>query len=107
MRPLEKIYWLRLFLGIVAALVCVGYAIAANEVPQVKQGEPFPANSSLFFNSMSIAIIIYVISYYVVKHKFVTVVEKPQKIMTTGIGIYLLSWIVFWAMFYTILARPV
>lgn len=103
MKPLEKIYWLRLALGIIAALICVSYVIVANEIPNTTN--PFPANTSLFFNSVSIAIVTYLISYYVLKMKFKTMVQKPQKLVTTGIGIYLVSWIVFWVFFYTILVE--
>lgn len=99
MKPLEKVYWLRLVLGIVAALACAGYVIAAHEIPQASG----PFSMSTFFNSASIAIIIYLLSYYVVKFKFQSVVKKPQKLITTGIGVYLLSWIVFWALLYTIM----
>jgi hypothetical protein len=67
---------------------------------EVRQTEP---NTS-FFNSASIAVLVYVGSYYVIKLKFSTKVAKPQKILTAGIGIYLLTWIVFWALLYTIAA---
>ena len=103
MRPLEKIYWLRLGLGIIAALVCVSYVIVVNGIPDTI--DPFPADTSLFFNSVSIAIVTYLISYYVLKMKFRAMVQKPQKLVTTGIGIYLISWIVFWVFFYTILVE--
>jgi hypothetical protein len=33
-------------------------------------------------------------------------VEKPQKIASTGIGIYFIAWLVFWVLFYTIIAGP-
>lgn len=99
MRPLEKVYWLRLVLGVVAALACAGYVIAAKEVPSANG--PFPL--STFFNSASIAIIVYLLSYYVVKFKFQSVVKKPQKLITTGIGVYLLSWIALWALLYTLM----
>lgn len=101
MRPLEKVYWSRLALGIVAAVVCAGYALAANEIPQVV--DPFPTNTTLLFNSASIAIIIYLFSYYVIKMKYGNVIAKASKIVTTGIGVYLLSWIVSWILFFTIL----
>jgi hypothetical protein len=65
---------------------------------EVRQTEP---NTS-FFNSASIAVLVYISSYYVLKSKFATKVAKPQKILTAGIGIYLLTWIVFWALLYTI-----
>jgi len=98
MNPLEKIYWLRLALGVVAALICAGYGIAAGVISK----EGFPLNT--FFNSLSIALIVYIISYYIIKRKFLSKVEKPQKLASTGIGIYFISWMVFWVLLYTIIA---
>ena len=57
-----------------------------------------------FTTGFSIALIIYLTSYYIIKLKFMNKVEKPRKLITTGIGIYFLSWIVFWALLYTIIA---
>jgi hypothetical protein len=103
MNPLEKVYWLRLALGITAAFICAGYGILAG--PEVISKEGFPINT--FFNSLSIALIVYIISYYyVIKRKFLSKVEKPQKLATTGIGIYFISWLVFWVLLYTIIAGP-
>lgn len=61
-------------------------------------------SNTSFFNSASIAVLVYIISYYVLKPRFSTKVAKPQKILTAGIGIYVLTWIVFWALFYTMAA---
>jgi membrane protease YdiL (CAAX protease family) len=101
MRPLEKVYWLRLGLGIIAALICISYGIISNTITND------PArwyDYTIFFNGSSMALIVYLLSYYFIKFKLKTVVEKPQKLMTTGIGIYLLSWLVFWVLLYTIIA---
>jgi hypothetical protein len=65
---------------------------------EVRQTEPVQS----FFNSASIAIIVYIASYYVLKSKFGTKVSKPQKILTAGIGIYILAWLVIWALLYTL-----
>jgi hypothetical protein len=100
MNPLEKIYWLRLALGVVAALICAGYGIAAGVI----SNKEFPLNT--FFNSLSIALIVYIISYYIIKRRFILKVEKPQKIASTGIGIYFTSWLVIWVLLYTIIAGP-
>jgi hypothetical protein len=67
---------------------------------EVRQTESLPK----FFNSISIALIVYIVSYYIVKRIFSPKVEKPQKIATAGIGIYFLSWLVSWILLYTILA---
>jgi hypothetical protein len=111
LKPLEKVYWLRLALGFLAAVLCIGYALAAGRIPYniaIKEDNTlaFPQDVSLVFNSMTIAIIIYILSYYGIKYKFVRLVQKPQKLFTMGIGIYFLGWLVFWAMLYTILAGP-
>ena len=95
MKPLETIYWLKLAIGIVAAFVCTGYIIVARNIETI-------FTFTTFMNGLSIAIITYLISYYLIKGKFALKVEKPQKIFTTGIGIYFLSWIVFWILIYTI-----
>ena len=67
---------------------------------EVRQTEPIQS----FFNSASIALLVYIASYYLLKSRFGTKVAKPQKILTAGIGIYLLTWLVFWALLYTLVA---
>ena len=67
---------------------------------EVRQTEPVQS----FLNSASIAILVYIISYYVLKARFGTKVAKPQKILTAGIGIYILAWLVFWTLLYTLVA---
>ena len=96
MKPLETLYWLRFVLGVIAALICIGYGLATNTV----KDEP---NINVLMNGVAFAFIVYVLSYYMIKPKFIWKVDKPQKIFTTGIGIYILSWLVFWALLYTIL----
>jgi hypothetical protein len=105
MRPLEKVYWLRLALGIVAAFLCVGFGIATNTITN-RIGIDDGAQFNIFMNGMSLALLTYLVSYYAIKSKFKTQVQKPSKLFTTGIGIYLLSWIIFWALLYTIIAGP-
>ena len=102
MKPLEKLYWLRLALGMVAAIVCVGYGIATEAITSDITKMKF----TTFLNSMSLAIIVYLISYPIIKRKFILHVEKPQKLYTTGIGIYFLSWLVLWTLLFTMIAGP-
>jgi uncharacterized membrane-anchored protein len=100
MTIIEKIYWMRLILGIVAALASTGYTQAIGGVSTVG------GDISVLLNGLSMAIIVYVISYYIMKFKLASKVDKPQKIFTTGVGIYFLSWLVFWILLYTIIAGP-
>jgi hypothetical protein len=67
---------------------------------EVRQAETL----SKFFYGSSLMLVTYMISYYAIKSKFITQVEKPQKLVTTGIGIYLLSWLAFWVLLYTMIA---
>jgi len=55
-------------------------------------------------NGMSIAIIVYIVSYYIMKPRFALKVDKPRRIFTMGIGIYFLAWLVFWVLLYTMIA---
>lgn len=98
MKTLQKIYWLRLGLGLVAGVLCAAYAWITGT-----------ASSTVFeyttlINSISIALAVYLISYYTIKSKYLTDVEKPTKLVSTGIGVYFLGWLVFWVLLYTIMA---
>ena len=95
MKPLQVIYWLRFGLGIISAIVCTGYAIVDTR-----------GTISVFLNGAVIAMLIYLISYHLIKNKFIKKVEKPQKLLTMGIGIYFFSWLFFWTLFYSIFGQP-
>lgn len=97
MKALEALYWLRFFLGIVAALISTGYGLATKTI--VKGYSP-----NVFINGFAWAVIVYTISYYIIKPRLLLKVEKQQKILTTGIFSYFLSWLVFWILFYTIIS---
>ncbi len=88
MEPLSFIYWSRACLGIGAALLCVLLNILS------------PGFS--LFSNMSVAILVYIVAYYIYKWRFLALVEKPSKIVTHGIGAYFLTWIVALGLFYTL-----
>jgi hypothetical protein len=85
LKPLNIIYWSRVGFGVVAASVCVLLGMDS------------------LINGMSVAILVYIISYYILKWQFMTKVEKPSKVYTMGIGAYFLTWIVAWVLFYTLI----
>jgi hypothetical protein len=82
--------------GIVAALVCTGYNVATNTIGVFRW--------DVLLNGTSLAIIVYLLSYYYLKSRFRDRVQKTSKIVSAGIGIYFLSWIVFWTLLYTVIA---
>lgn len=87
-KPLTVIYWTRLLLGIIAALIS---ALLSSLTPEFN-----------LLNGVSIALLLYIVTYYVYKFMFLAKVEKPSKIFTTGVGAYFLSWVVMFAMFTTL-----
>jgi len=91
MKPITIIYWTRAFLGVVAALL----STLLSAVIEIS-----------FFNGLSIALLVYIVSYYVFKSFFLAKVEKPSKVFTTGVGVYFLTWIVAWIIFFTLLRPP-
>jgi len=92
MKPLSVIYWTRVLLGIVAGLICTFLNSLLTDFNVL--------------NGVSVALLVYIITYYVYKSKFLAVAEKPSKIFSQGVGAYFLSWIVVWALLYTILVHP-
>jgi len=88
MKPTTIIYWTRAGLGVAAALL----STLLNFVGNIN-----------FFNGVTIALFIYIVTYYVYKSLFLTKVEKPSKLFSTGVGAYFLTWIVMWIIFYTLL----
>ena len=94
MKPLTTIYWLRVILGIVAGLVSAVLAFS--------QDSTLPYT---LVNSITAALAVYIITYYILKVKFKNVVEKPSKIALMGIGMYFFTWLSSFVLFYTILVK--
>jgi len=94
-KPLVMIYWTRVALSIVAAAISAVVATMQSAV-----------SFTTFVNGLTIALLIYLLSYYVLKAKFLNKVEKQSKIMTMGIFMYFIAWAVFFILFYSILKGP-
>jgi hypothetical protein len=88
MKPTTIVYWGRAGLGVTAGLVS---ALISS-----------PSDTLALFNGISIALLIYIITYYIFKARFLIQFEKPSKVFTTGIGAYFLTWLVAWVIFYTL-----
>jgi len=84
MEPSNVLYWIRVGLGILAALVCT--LLRLDD----------------FLSGLAFGILFYVFTYYILKRRFVAQIEKTSKVFTMGIGAYFMSWIVSWALFYTL-----
>lgn len=84
MEVLDMIYWTRACFGILAAIICVVLRIGD------------------LYLGISVGLIVYLLTGYVLRSFFITKVETPSKIFTTGIGMYFLTWILSWILFYSI-----
>ena len=94
LKTLNVIYCLRIGFGILAALVA---ALVVN----LKVGNPL-------INGITVALAVYLLTYYLLKFQFANKVEKPTQILTMGYGIYALTFIFCWVLFITpFLAPPI
>lgn len=83
---------MRVGFGILAALV-------TTLVVDLRVGNPL-------ISGVSIGLLVYIITYYVLKWRFMNKVEKPSKIFTMGIGAYFLTFILCWSLFITPFLTP-
>lgn len=93
MKPIVAIYMIRIVLGIISGM------IGAFIVQYMNWN---PIDTLTFINCITIALAIYLFSYYAIKSQFYNKVEKKSKIMTMGIGIFFISWIISLGLTYTI-----
>lgn len=84
MKPLTVVYWSRVGFGIIAALACT---LLRSE----------------FLTGLSFGILFYIVTYYLLKPLFLAKVEKSSELVKMGIGAYFLSWILAWALFFTLM----
>ena len=74
-------------------------AIIATLLIDLKAGNPL-------INGITIALAVYILTYYLLKMQFTNKVEKPSKILTMGIGIYFIIFAFCWVLFTTPLLAP-
>jgi ABC-type uncharacterized transport system permease subunit len=92
MTPVVQLYWLRVALGIIAGAVTALLAAL------------FFSHSSLdtLINSITVALLIYFVTYYILRGYYKGKIEKQSKILSTAIGMYFFAWLSFFVLFYTV-----
>jgi len=88
---LTKIYWLRVGIGALAGLASTGVTIVTQPASGIMAQV---ANTSTLLNGITIALLFYLISFYVLRAKYAGQVEKKSKIMSMGIFIYFFTWLI-------------
>jgi len=94
MTPIVQLYLIRVVLGIIA-----GAATAA--VAYFVGGTAGLYDYSTLLNSITVALLIYFITYYIFRGVYKTKIPTVSKILSTGIGMYFFTWIAFFVLFYT------
>jgi len=92
MTPVVQLYWIRVALGAVAGALS-GLAALAMSLTDL----------TTLVNSFTIALLIYLVSYYPLRAVFKNKIEKQSKILSTGIIMYFLTWLPFYVLFFTML----
>ena len=93
MTPIVQLYCIRIVLGIISAALSAVVAILIGNATDI----------STLLNSVTIAVIVYLLSYYFLKATYKNKIEKKSKILSTAIGMYFFTWIAFFILFYTII----
>jgi len=89
LKPLSFIYWSRAVLGFVTGVVTAFLKI--EDLPTL----------------IAMSILIYLVTYYLYKWRYLNKVKKPSSIVTTGIGAYFITWIASLILLYTLLYSPI
>ena len=92
MTPITQLYWIRVVLGVVSGAVSAAIAFLLHN----------PNDITTLVNGFTIALIIYLITYYILKAQFKDKIEKQSKILSTAIMMYFFAWLAFFVLFYTI-----
>jgi len=91
MTPIVQLYWIRVALGVVAGVLSAALALY------------LPMNDlSTLIDSFTIALLIYLVSYYPLRAIFAKKVNKPSKILSTAVIMYFFTWLPFFVVFFTL-----
>jgi len=91
MTPVVQLYWLRVVFCLVAGIISgifAAYVYAA-------------ADYTPLLNSITIALALYVVTYYLLRAKLKDKIPQQSKILSTAIGMYFFTWITSFVLFYT------
>jgi hypothetical protein len=91
MTPIVQLYWIRISLGVVAGAISGVLALY------------LPLNDlSSLIDSFTVALLIYLVSYYPLKAIYAKKIEKQSKILSTAVLGYFFAWLPFFVLFFTL-----
>ena len=92
MTPITQLYWIRVVLGIIAGAISAVIVFLLNT----------PNDITSLVNGFTVALILYLVTYYILKASFKDKVEKQGKILSTAIAMYFFAWLCFFVLSYTV-----
>ncbi|MCW4005649.1 MAG: hypothetical protein NWF04_03500 [Candidatus Bathyarchaeota archaeon] len=109
MNVLTKIYWTRVGLGAAAGLVstAVSYVWEMMSGVTIQEQVLGEGSTNTLLNGITVALLIYLVGYYLMKARYASKIEKQSKIMTMGIFIYFFTWLLVWVLTLTIGIGPI
>ncbi len=93
MTPITQLYWIRTALGITSGAVSAVVAYLLGNWTSI----------TTLVNSFTIALIIYLASYYALKAVYQNKIEKQSKILSTGVAMFFFAWLPFFVLFFTLI----
>ena len=106
MEVLAKIYWIRVALGAVAGLISTSAILLFQTIDPSASLLTLIGSINTLLNGITVALLIYLISYYVLKARYSSQIEKQSKIMSMGIFIYFFTWLIIWVLTLTAIVGP-
>jgi ABC-type uncharacterized transport system permease subunit len=85
---LNVIYVTKIGLGVLSAIICILVGI------------------DNLLSGVGIALLVYVVSDWLLKQIFIQKVEKLSTVTKTGIGIYVITWILAWILIFSLFYTP-
>ncbi len=107
MEVLAKIYWIRVASGAVAGLLSTGLILLWPLIDPSTTLIEVIAPINTLLNGITVALFVYIVSYYILKLKYVSRLEKPSKVATMGIFIYFFTWLIVWVLTLTAIIGPI
>ncbi len=93
MTPITQLYWIRVGLGITAGAISAVVAYLIGDMTSI----------TTLVNAFTVALIIYLASYYALKTVYKNKIEKQSKILSTAVAMYFFAWLPFFVLFYTMI----
>jgi hypothetical protein len=91
MTPITQLYWIRVVLGIISGAISAVIVFLLNT----------PNDITSLVNGFTIALVLYLVTYYILKASFKDKIEKQGKILSTAIMMYFFAWLSFFVLSYT------